>query len=69
MHPSGLTPSPLSHGIRSRVDYDFARTLTGLPRDGEAAQQDAFWSTPYGVCEVPKVEVFVRNQYHHSTLS
>ncbi|PVF93371.1 hypothetical protein CPB86DRAFT_715665 [Serendipita vermifera] len=58
IYPGGLRPPPLSHGIRSRVDYDFARTLTGLPRDGDAAKQDAFWSTPYGTCEKPKVELF-----------
>lgn len=51
---------PLSHGVRDRPDYDYARTLVGLSYDGEIAAQDSAWWKPYGVCEVPEVEIFVR---------
>jgi hypothetical protein len=50
----------LSFGTRSRSDYDYARALVGLPSDGEEALQDSLWSKPYGICEVPQTEIFVR---------
>lgn len=56
-NPSIKTP-PLSSNIRSRSDYDYARSLVGLEPDGAAATHDSFWSRPYGICEVPHVELF-----------
>jgi hypothetical protein len=32
----------------------------GLSYDGEIAAQDSPWWKPYGICEVPEVEIFVR---------
>lgn len=59
-NPSAKMP-PLGSSIRSRSDYDYARPLVGLESDGVAAANDSFWSRPYGVCEVPQVELFVRH--------
>ena len=51
---------PLSYSIQGRSDYDYARPLVGLASDGDEAAYDSFWSKPYGTCEVPHVELFVR---------
>ena len=43
-------------GVRSRRDVEYARYLT----DGTASELErAAWS-PYGFCDIPKVEIFVR---------
>ncbi|KAG8835874.1 alpha mannosidase-like protein [Serendipita sp. 399] len=60
LYSNELSTGALSsgHGIRNRPDYDYARTLVDLPTNGEAATEDLDWSTPYGICEVPKYDIF-----------
>lgn len=52
-------------GIQSRRDVEYARFLT----DGIASELErAAWS-PYGFCDIPKVEVFVRLCHGFSLLA
>ncbi|KAG8794500.1 alpha mannosidase-like protein [Serendipita sp. 398] len=55
---SAIKKPSLRHGIRNRPDYDYARTLVGLPTSGDASTDDLEWSTPYGTCEVPSYDTF-----------
>ncbi|CAG7849149.1 ER degradation-enhancing alpha-mannosidase-like protein 1 Flags: Precursor [Serendipita indica DSM 11827] len=68
---AGVRMPPLSYGIRSRPDYDYARTLVDfVPADTEF-DPDVLWSQPYGLCEVPTVEIFshdvLLSRYGHSS--
>lgn len=49
----------LVHGIRSRPEYEYARHLAGNDISGGVAANDSEWWDAYGICEVPKVDVFV----------
>ena len=49
----------LVYGIRSRPEYEYARHLAGNGMFGDAAANDSEWWSAHGICEVPKVEVFV----------
>jgi len=45
----------LRSSITSRADFEYARELVGVP----ASDSDAISWSPDGVCERPKVELFV----------
>lgn len=49
----------LVHGIRSRPEYEYARHLAGNDMFGDVANDDSKWWDAHGICEVPKIDVFV----------
>ena len=49
----------LVYGIRSRPEYEYARHLAGNDMFGDAANDDSEWWDAHGICEVPKIDVFV----------
>ena len=49
----------LVYGIRSRPEYEYARHLAGNDISGAVAAEDSEWWDAHGICEVPKVDVFV----------
>ena len=53
---SGNTSSGLFTGIRYRSDVDYARSLVGAA----TIPSDARWWSPYGQCDVPVVDIYVR---------
>lgn len=49
----------LVSGIRSRPEYEYARHLAGNDMFGNVANDDSEWWDVHGICEAPKVDVFV----------
>lgn len=49
----------LVYGIRGRPEYEYARHLAGNDMFGDVANGDSKWWDAHGICEVPKVDVFV----------
>ena len=49
----------LVYGIRSRPEYEYARHLAGNDMFGDVANDDSEWWDAHGICEVPKIDVFV----------
>jgi len=61
IHQSTVRPYTLGlvQGIRSRPEYEYARHLAGNDMAGSAAADDSEWWDAHGMCEVPKVDVYV----------
>jgi mannosidase alpha-like ER degradation enhancer 1 len=61
VHQPVVRPSPhgLVYGIRSRPEYEYARHLAGDDMLGDVANDDSEWWDIHGICEVPKIDVFV----------
>jgi Glycosyl hydrolase family 47 len=61
IHQHMVRPSiyGLVYGIRSRPEYEYARYLAGNEIFGDVAAADSGWWDVHGMCEVPKIDVFV----------
>ena len=53
----------LTTGINHRSDFDYARTLVGTI----SSESDSLWYSPYGVCDIPSADLYVRF-FRHSVV-
>lgn len=56
-----VTGTGLRQGIRSRIDIDYSRYLTGMHPD----KVDQYLESPHGWCEKPLVDLFVSYAFEH----